>query len=85
MMPPQKEVKIMSSISYDDFNRLIAAVERLGDIEAEAAKTNERMVALQELLIAKSMEAMERQQMRVPTDEELEMRLRSLMQRWAGR
>jgi len=75
----------MSNISYDDFNRLIAAVERLGDIEAEAAKTNERMVALQELLIAKSMEAMERQQMRVPTDEELEMRLRSLMQRWAGR
>ena len=84
-MPPQKEVEIMSNISYDDFNRLIAAVERLGDIEAEAAKTNERMVALQELLIAKSMEAMERQQMRVPTDEELEMRLRSLMQRWAGR
>lgn len=76
----------MSNISYDDFNRLIAAVERLGDIEAEAAKTNERMVALQELLIAKSMEAMERQQnTRVPTDEELEMRLRSLTQRWAGR
>ena len=44
------------------------------------------MVVLQELLVAKSMEAMERQQMtRVPTDEELEMSIRSLTQRWAGR
>ena len=69
----------MSNISYDDFNRLIAAVERLGDIEAAAAKTNERMVALQELLVAKSMEAMERQQMRVPTDDELDDAILSLI------
>ena len=41
--------------------------------------------ALQELLITKIVEAMGRQQMtRVPTDEGLEMSIRSLTQRWAG-
>jgi len=69
----------MSNIYYEEFNRLIAAVERLGDIEAEAAKTNERMVALQELLVAKSMELMEQQKRRVPTDEELDDAILSLI------
>lgn len=69
----------MSNITYAHFNRLIAAVERLCDIEAEAAKTNKRMAALQELLVAKSMEAMEQQKTRVPTDEELDNAILSLV------
>lgn len=62
----------MSNTYSDAIDRLIAAVERLCDIETEATKINERMVALQELLIEKSIEAMGRQKAHVPTDDELD-------------